>query len=123
MEGYDCAPPFSQKFIIMPTLSDIKSNPKAYRLPEKIETILIPTDFSDASRNAFLYALDIGARLGSEIVVAHIHNENEVEQTKVQFDRAFEAYKQAAELRAGSESLNISSVLERGKTCRKYLAP
>ncbi len=122
MEGYNCAPPFYQKFMIMPTLSDIKPSAKVYRLPEKIETILIPTDFSDASRNAFLYALDIASRLGSELVVAHIHSAKEAENSNAEFSRTYNGYKQAAEQRSASDTFNMSAVIEEGEPAESILA-
>ncbi|MEM6344029.1 MAG: universal stress protein [Bacteroidota bacterium] len=105
----------------MPTLSDIKPSAKTYRLPEKIETILIPTDFSDASRNAFLYALDLASRLGSDLVVAHIHSENEAEHSEDEFKRTYKRYKQAAKLRSIPDTLNISALIEEGEPAESIL--
>lgn len=106
--------PNFKNYLIMPPLSEIKPAPKVFRLPEQIETILVPTDFSAASQNAYLYALDLAARLGAEIVVAHIHPQNGDLAYETQFVRTYGGYKRAAELRFSPNSLSISSILEQG---------
>lgn len=47
-------------------------NFKGQTLP-KMKKILFPTDFSDASKQAFVYALHLANELGAEIVTLHVY--------------------------------------------------
>ncbi|MFK7926304.1 MAG: universal stress protein [Bacteroidia bacterium] len=108
----------------MPTLTHSQHARKPYRLPEQIETILVPTDFSEASANAFRYALDLASRLQAEIVLAHIYTPAEGSPSKTQsesFARAFKGYERAAELSAGPAELKIRTVLEAGTASKDLL--
>lgn len=101
----------------MATLTRSQNAAKANRLPEQIETILVPTDFSAASGNAYLYALELASSLGAEIVLAHIYDDSEnipVESHFESFARAFKGHKKAAELRFGSDEPKLRPVLEAG---------
>lgn len=41
---------------------------------DNIKTILVPTDFSEAAHNAFLYALGLADSLGAEIHLLHVYS-------------------------------------------------
>jgi nucleotide-binding universal stress UspA family protein len=42
--------------------------------PELLSKVLVPIDFSDASMNAFKYALDMSKTIGSEIELLHVNH-------------------------------------------------
>ncbi|MEL6653377.1 MAG: universal stress protein, partial [Bacteroidota bacterium] len=67
--------------------------PKNTRLPEQIETILVATDFSDASGNAYLYALELAARFRAEIVLVHVQTIGAEPRSDIQFERFLSNYR------------------------------
>lgn len=108
----------------MPTLTHSQHAHKPYRLSDQIETILVATDFSEASSNAFRYALDLASRLQAEIVLAHIHAATEDGLTKSQSEsiaRSLKGYERAAELSAGPAELKIRTVINAGTTSEELL--
>ena len=43
------------------------------KIPEAMKTILVPADFSDASRNASIYAAEFGKILQCEVILFHTY--------------------------------------------------
>lgn len=113
------------------------SNSIAYQAQETMTKILFPTDFSDASTNAFIYALKLAENLDAEIITLHIYEPpklgysavpgalNEIYDL-VELDN-FENYKdQVPYLRHIAEQNNLQhikmrNVLDRGSLIRKIL--
>ncbi|AWA30928.1 hypothetical protein HYN48_13060 [Flavobacterium magnum] len=97
-----------------------------------MKKILCPTDFSKASLNAFVYAVNLAKRVGAEIVTIHVYDlpaaiidaslENLSEIRDITEWDHFEQYKSAiAKLRVIAEEnhashLTLTHILEQGNT-------
>jgi nucleotide-binding universal stress UspA family protein len=82
------------------------------RLPETVQTILVPTDFSDSANNAFSYALDMAGSLGAHIILAHIYQpevESVPEDRLERYMNSIESYKKLA------GSIDVRPILEVGE--------
>lgn len=100
-------------------------NHKSTRLPEQIETILVATDFSDASGNAYLYALELAACFGAEIALVHVQTVGAEPRSDIQFERFLSNYRdfeRAVVNRLGGNPIKIQPVLQRGEAGEQLLA-
>ncbi|MEL7342507.1 MAG: universal stress protein, partial [Bacteroidota bacterium] len=100
-------------------------NHKSTRLPEQIVTILVATDFSKASGNAYLYALELAAQFGAEIALVHVQKVGAEPRSDIQFERFlndFRAFERTAIERGGSNQIEVRPVLQTGEAGEQLLA-
>ncbi len=100
----------------------------------QVRNILFPTDFSETSRNALAYAVDLAAHVGAKIMMFHAYHEIPVAQGVAPDDfldrmraekealarERFEEYEAEAIARAGSD-VELIPMLESGRAYEKIL--
>lgn len=100
----------------------------------QIRNILFPTDFSEASRNAFAYAVDLASNVGARLLMMHAYQEIPVAhgvappefmdrlraEKETSAQDYFKAYEAEAYLRAG-EAVELIPLLEAGRAFDKIL--
>lgn len=100
----------------------------------QVRNILFPTDFSETSRNALAYAVDLAAHVGAKIMMFHAYHEIPVAQGVAPDDfldrmraekealarERFEEYEAEAIARAGTD-VELIPMLESGRAYEKIL--
>ncbi len=118
----------------MSSRTSASSNSRTRNHLDNIKTILVPTDFSEAAHNAFLYALSLADTLQAEVHLLHVYSMGHIpvkwvpeefvdslEQEKI--DKAMtyvHAYAAEAQAEFGTD-VNLSYELAQGQAKEKIL--
>lgn len=94
---------------------------------QRIQRILVPTDFEDASLHAFEYALQLAKILGAELKLLHVYQDVQANETYIppsfvaslRKEKTDKAYKQLDEYvtaaQAKEEAVQVSCMLRSGR--------